>query len=181
MAKPIHALVVYFSRSGQTEKLAREIQKMLPASKIEEIREIRSRKGVLGYLQSAFEAMVGSSPVIEPLETDPSHFDVVVLACPVWMSRIASPMRTYLLKMESKLPRVAFTVTEGGSGGNRALLQMRDLCRKIPLAELVVTETDLTKKFPTDSLKLFCQNIQDRFERETHAVVEPEPKKAARP
>lgn len=181
MPKSINVLLVYYSRSGQTRKLAHEIRKSLPASKIEEIQEIKNRKGMLGYMQSAFEAMVGSSPVIEPLQSDPSQFDVVVLACPVWMGRIASPMRTYLLKMESKLSKVAFVVTEGGSGGNRALLQMRDLCRKIPLAELIVTETELTKKVPTESIKLFCQNLQERFERETHAVIQTETKKAAHP
>jgi len=170
LPKTLNSLVVYFSRTGCTQTLAREISKLLPGAQLEEIREVQSRKGVLGYLRSGLEALVATAPYIEPLQKDPSQFDIVVLACPVWMSRIASPMRTYLLKMESRLPRVAFLVTEGGSGGNRALLQMRDLCRKIPLAELIVLESDATKKIPHESLKRFCDQIQERFEQEMHPI-----------
>jgi hypothetical protein len=79
---------------------------------------------------------------------------------------MASPMRTYLLKMESKLPRVAFLVTEGGSGGHRVLLQMRDLVRKMPLAELVLTEDELKQGGHLQKVKAFCERVVTQYEKE---------------
>jgi len=166
MAKKFQALVVSFSRSGGTKKVADLIADTLGAEKREEITEMQHRTGPLGYLRSAWEAFVGIAPNINSPTHDPSQFDVVVLATPVWMARISSPMRTYLLKMEAKLPRVAFIVTEGGSGGHRVLFQLRDLVKKMPLAELVLTEDELKQGGHLHKVKAFCDRISTQYEKE---------------
>ena len=166
MAKKLEALVVSFSRSGATKKVADLVAETLGTEKIEEITEMQHRTGPLGYLRSAWEALVGIAPNINSPSNDPSQFDVVVLASPVWVARMASPMRTYLLKMESKLPRVAFLVTEGGSGGHRVLFQMRDLVRKMPLAELVLTEDELKQGGHLQKVKAFCERVVTQYEKE---------------
>lgn len=166
MPTHIKTLVVYFSRSGQTAKVADLIAHNLNADRKEEITETQGRRGPLGYLRSAWEAWVDSSPLIATSLEDPSDYQIVVVACPVWMSRMASPMRTYLLKMETRLPKVAFVVTEGGSGGHRALLQMRELTRKTPLAELVLTEDEIGKASHLSKVKLFCDKVVQQYERE---------------
>lgn len=166
MEKKFQALVVSFSRTGETKKVADLVADTLGAEKREEIKEIQRRSGPLGYIRSAWEAALGVSPIINVCVNDPSQFDVVVLATPVWMGRMSSPMRTYLLKMESRLPRVAFLVTEGGSGGHRVLLQMRDLVRKIPLAELVLTEDELKHGSHLTKVKAFCEQISSQYEKE---------------
>ena len=167
MAKKVRALVVSFSRSGRTKKVADLVATALGADKVEEITEMQHRAGPLGYLRSAWEALVGIAPNINSPSHDPSEFDVVILATPVWMARMASPMRTYLLKMESKFPRVAFVVTEGGSGGHRVLLQMRDLIRKMPLAEMVLTEDELKQAGHLQKVKAFCDRVVTQYEKET--------------
>jgi flavodoxin len=166
LAKNFRTLVVSFSRTGQTQKVAQLISDTLQADKQEQIGETSKRLSPLGYARSAWEALVGSSPLIQRPHFDPSEFDMVVLAAPVWMGRIASPMRTYLLKMELHLPRVAFVVTEGGSGGNRALLQMRDLCSKIPLVELVLTEDEIRRGSHIHKVKTFCEQLKAQYEKE---------------
>lgn len=171
MAKHFRSLVVSYSRSGQTQKVAQLIADTLQADKQEHITETDKRQTPLGYLRSAWEALVGKSPLIRRPQQDPSEFDLVVLAAPVWMSRIATPMRTYLIKMELRLPRVAFVVTEGGSGGNRALLQMRDLCSKIPLAELVVTEDEIRRMSHMHKVKSFCEQIRTQYDKEVGPVA----------
>lgn len=166
-------LVVYFSRTGRTEKVAKEIVDHFDGSKKEAIQEPLRREGPLGYVRSLWESLVGSTPIIQRPHNNPKDFDLVVLASPVWMSRVASPMRTYLTKMESAFPRVAFAVTEGGSGGNRALLQMRDLCSKIPEAELVITEDDMTKGRHIHHIRQFCEQIESKCEKQVAAPPVP--------
>lgn len=170
MSKHIKTLVVYFSRSGQTAKVAELVAHNLNAETKEEITEVQGRRGPLGYIRSAWEAMVGSSPSIMPPVVDPNDYQIVVLACPVWMSRMASPMRTYLIKMENHLPKVALVVTEGGSGGHRVLMQMRELTRKTPLAELVLTEDEIAKASHLTKVKLFCDKLIQQYEKEVSPV-----------
>jgi hypothetical protein len=80
-------------------------------------------------------------------------------------------MRTYLTKMEAHFPKVAFVVTEGGSGGNRALLQMRDICSRIPVAELLVTEDEIAKGSYILRVNTFCEQIESKLLKE----MEPPP------
>ncbi len=173
MAKHIKTLVVYFSRSGQTARVAELVAHHLNAETKEEITEVQSRRGPVGYIRSAWEAMVGSSPSITSPLVDPSDYQLVVLACPVWMSRMASPMRTYLIKMENHLPKVALVVTEGGSGGHRVLMQMRELTRKTPLAELVLSEDEIAKASHLTKIKLFCDKLVQQFEKELSPISVP--------
>lgn len=171
MAKKFQTLVVSFSRTGETKKIADLVADSLGAEAREEISENRRRTGPLGYLKSAWEALLGVSPIINPPTREPSEFDVVVLASPVWVGSLSSPMRTYLLKMESKLPRVALLVTEGGSGGHRVLLQMRDLIRKTPLAELVLNEDEIRHGSHIHKVKAFCDHLSSQYEKETAPIA----------
>lgn len=166
MKNKANVLVVYFSRTGRTEKVAKMIGERLETSKIEAIQESFRRIGPMGYVRSLWEAMVGATPIIQRPKHDPSQFDLLVLASPVWMSRVASPVRTYITKMEAHFPKVAFVVTEGGSGGNRALLQMRDLCSRIPLAEMVITEDEIAKGSSLHQVENFCEQIDSKLEKE---------------
>lgn len=171
MAKNYKSLLVYFSRTGNTKKVAETVADILSCDDVEEITEMQTRAGSWGYLRSIWEAATGGAPVIDPPLKDPSHYDVVIVASPVWMSRLASPVRTYLLKMGDKLPRVAFVVTEGGSGGNRVLVQMRDMCRKIPLSEIIVTEDDISKGTHLKKIRSFSEKLQKQFEKEVGTVA----------
>ena len=48
-------LVVYYSRTGRTKKIAKEIQERLNAD-IEEIHDVKNREGILGWLSAGRDA-----------------------------------------------------------------------------------------------------------------------------
>ena len=64
------ALVVYFSRSGTTRLLAEGIARAMHAD-VEELKEQRSRRGLLGWLRSGYEGTYALSsetlPIAAPL------------------------------------------------------------------------------------------------------------------
>jgi flavodoxin len=49
------ALIVYYSRTGRTKKIAKEIQLGIKAE-IEEIKDSKNRKGILGWLSAGRDA-----------------------------------------------------------------------------------------------------------------------------
>lgn len=132
-------LVVYFSRTGHTEQLASEIATREQAE-LEAIKEPDQRLGIGGYLRSAWQALVEACPPILPAQKDPSTYDLVAIGTPVWASRPAAPVRSYLMRHGARIPRVAFFCTEGGSGHQRVFDEMARLCGKPPVATLVVKE-----------------------------------------
>ena len=66
--------------------------------------------------------------------------DLVVVGTPVWVWNMCSPVRSYILAHRGRFSRVAFFCTCGGSGGHKVLADMQTLCRKTPVAKLILTE-----------------------------------------
>jgi flavodoxin len=132
-------LVVHFSRTGHTDLVARQIAARCHAD-IEVIEELTDREGVLGYLRSAMEAMLGLRPPIKRGRHSPSDYDLVIVGTPVWFWSVASPVRTWLHRHRRALDNVAVFCTCGGSGHTKVLNDLERLCGHPALARLSLTE-----------------------------------------
>jgi flavodoxin len=139
---PVKTLVVYYSRSGTTRKLAKGIAESLGAD-IEEIVELRDRRGGRGYVRSLVEALRRRPTPISPAKQDPAAYGLVVVGTPVWVASLSSPVRSYLLANKARLREVAFFCTLGGSGNERAFAQMQELTERPPRSLCAVTAADL--------------------------------------
>ncbi len=135
-------LVAYYSLSGHTRQIAEAIAAGLGAD-LEPICEVRSRKGWIAYLRSAWEALQNAPAPIKVVEKDASAYDLIVLGTPVWVGRMASPLRSYVSQERHKFARIAVFCTEGGANGEKAMAQVAQLCGKDPLATLIVMERDI--------------------------------------
>ena len=154
-------LVVYFSRTGHTRRVAEEIARQLGAD-TEAIEEPRSRAGLFGYIRSAREAVKQQGAAITAPRKDPRDYELVILGTPVWAGNLSSPVRAYLAAQRAKLPQVAFFCTQNGSGAAKVLRQMADLCERAPLAELTVRAAELRRRQHTAKLNGFLDGV--RFE-----------------
>lgn len=136
-------LVVYYSRTGNTQDVARAIRDEL-GCEIERISDRERRRGVLGYLRSGLQAALRRPVELRPMSTNPRDYDLVIVGTPIWNASVSAPVRAYLKANRDSIPRVAFFCTYGGSPGSaRALRQMGELCRKSPIATLALTEDEV--------------------------------------
>lgn len=135
-------LIVYYSRTGVTARVAEALARACGAE-LEPIREARARAGAGGYLRSAWEAMRGRPADIEPPRHDPADYPFVVLGTPVWAGHMSAPMRAYILRQRGRFQRVGLFCTMGGSGADKVLSAMAQLCDKVPLATLCLREHEV--------------------------------------
>jgi NAD(P)H-dependent FMN reductase len=148
-------LVVSFSRSGHTRRVARAIARALGADR-EELRDKVDRSGLAGYLRSAAEALLCASTELRPPRRDLAAYDLVVVGTPVWAASVSSPVRTFLWTARARLPAVAFFATLGGIGSERAFDQMRALAGKAPVATLALREKELARGVPAEPVAAFA-------------------------
>lgn len=134
-------LVVYYSLTGHTRRVAERLARLLDASALA-ITEPVSRKGMTGYLRSLFEAVAGRDAAIEPPPRDPAAYDLVIIGTPVWGWHLSSPVRALARQWGGRMPQVAFFATMGGSGSDRAFEELRRLVGRKPLAEVALTERE---------------------------------------
>ena len=178
---PRNVLVVYYSRSGTTRVLADLIAAALDAD-VEELHDVRERKGVRGWIRSAVEATLSRPAAILPQRRDPSHYDLVVVGTPVWNARVSSPVRAWLEGNVARLPPVALFATMGGRGGEDAVAQMVGLIGKPARATLVARSDDVWRGRMVESVADFMRAIEQaaptRPPPSTH--IPPVPRPASR-
>lgn len=153
-------LVVYYSRTGHTDRLAREIAVRCQAD-IERISDDQiDRTGLRGYLQSGWQAFSGATPAIRAATLNPGHYELVVIGTPIWNWHLAAPVRTYTTRHAGEFKRVAFFCTEGGAGESRAFAELQRICGKPPLATLAVKEDELDPSRHAQPLQRFLAQLQ---------------------
>lgn len=87
-------LVVYFSRMGYTKKTAMELADRTGAD-LYEIRSTERTEGTLGFWWCGRYGMHGWDMPIEPITADLSAYDHVTVCTPIWVFRIAAPVRSF--------------------------------------------------------------------------------------
>jgi menaquinone-dependent protoporphyrinogen IX oxidase len=132
VAEP-RTLIVYYSRSGTTRKIAQFLAASLHCE-IEEIIPLARRSGAIGYWRSAMEATQKRPAAIAAPKIDPAAHDLVIIGTPVWAWSVSSPVRAYLMANSARLPAVAFICTFGNAGAESAFAQMEAIVGKAPRA-----------------------------------------------
>ena len=124
-------LVVYFTRTGNTEKVAKELALECNAD-IEQLNDLKNRSGTFGYLIAGKDAIAKKEASISKPKFDPAEYDMVLLGTPIWAYTMASAVRTYLTMFNGKFKYIAFFCTHGGNHKD-TFKHMEDLS-KTPVA-----------------------------------------------
>lgn len=154
----MQALVVYYSRGGNTKKVAEELSKELKCD-IEEIQDTVNRSGPIGWLNSGRQASSKALTKLQPIKNDPAKYDLVIIGTPVWAGHVSTPVRTYITDNKVKLKKVAFLITEGSSGDESTIKDMEELSGKNTACTLVVKVAEIKKGEYSDKVKKFAEGL----------------------
>ena len=131
-------LVAYYSKSGNTRKIAEELAKNLKAD-IDEIKD-KKRRGFFGtWIKGTRQAMNQKSSEII-FNKNPKDYDLIVLGGPVWAWNLIPPLRSYLEKNKNSIKKLAFFLTYGGNDGKN-LEQVAEM--KKPIATMRIIDKDV--------------------------------------
>ncbi len=155
----MNTLICYYSRSGKTQKIAKQIGLKINAD-LEEIKDNKNRAGIFGFINSGNEAYFRKTIPINELEKDPSRYDTIVIGTPIWANNMATPIRSFLRKYRSKLKKVAFFCTSLGSDPKPVFLAMEKLSAQKPIAVINITARDIKKMFHSEMVDKFVQEIK---------------------
>ncbi|MEJ5292234.1 MAG: hypothetical protein WHS82_01425 [Candidatus Methanosuratincola sp.] len=140
------ALVVYYSRTGTTRKVAEEIASLVGCD-MEEIVDLKNRKGLFGFLGAGYSAFARKLTEIKAPERDPSAYDLVVVGTPIWAGNITPAVRTYLTKAlaggEPKNKYALFYTSFSSGEQAKAYADFCALIKGKPVASLSVSNKEV--------------------------------------
>jgi flavodoxin len=153
-------LVAFHSRSGYTRRVAQALARALHADLVS-LEPVRIRRGALGYLRCALEAVGRVEPEIRRPAHDAADYDLLVIGTPVWFWRLASPVRTYAAHHARRTRRVAFFCTMGSQGSEGVLAELAALTGRAPEATLALTDREIDQGY-VRRLDAFVRALQRR-------------------
>ncbi|WP_427914976.1 flavodoxin family protein [Ramlibacter sp. MMS24-I3-19] len=122
-------LVVCYSYTGT----ARRVAQLLCSHHGWSLGEVRDA-GPRGTLRCVLDSLLRRHPAIRYEGAEPRAFDIVVLVAPIWMYRLAGPMRSFVAARRDQLPRVAVLATMSAGGATNAYAEVAQLLGHAPVA-----------------------------------------------
>jgi hypothetical protein len=165
MTERCRILVVYYTRSGTTRRVAEMLASELDAD-IEPIREravAGARTGARGYLRSPIDALCHRRVEVMPALLDVSFYDAVIVGAPVWAAGASVPAQAWLERHGARIQHLALFCCLGIGGSARALEQMARAAGKVPFATCAITAHDLYRRADGVKREAFEKKIRHRM------------------
>ena len=151
-------LVVYYSRTGITKRIAEEISQSINCD-VEEIKDRENRSGIIGYIKSGYEAARNKLPEIEASTYDLTNYELLIIGTPVWAGKMAVPVKAYIEQNRNKIPNLACFCTCGGSGIEGTLNGIAETAKVTPLASFGLKSSEIKSGSYSSVIEQFVQDI----------------------
>jgi len=152
-------LIVYYSRSGKTRKIAKQMGVRLNAD-LDEIQDNKNRAGMFGFIASGNEAYLRRVSPINKLDRDPVQYDIVIIGTPIWANNMSTPIRSFFKEYQEKLKNVAFFCTSIGSNPKPVFLTMEKMSTRKPITIMNITARDIRRQFYIEMVDKFVKKIK---------------------
>ena len=100
-------LVVYYSRKGNTEKIALAKAKELEADflAIDTIENVAGYNGIKNCAKFTFSK---KDMILFPYDTDVSSYEKVIICSPIWFSGLSAPMKAFIKKEKHNISKAEY-------------------------------------------------------------------------
>lgn len=134
------AIVVYFYLNGHTKYVAEAVATKLGAETLRlEAKRAYPKSVAMQMVVGGFGAVFGAARRLKPYRFGKNKYDVVVLATPVWASRIAPPMKRFLKAHPLGDMPVGLIACSGGGSAEGAMKMLRERAKNV-VAEMSLVD-----------------------------------------
>ena len=151
-------LVVCYSYTGTTRRLA-QLLCSHHGWPLGEILDERPRAGAGGTWRCFLDSMLRRHPPVRYQGPDPEDFHTVVLMSPIWVYRLAGPMRSFITSRRNTLRRVAVISTMGSAGASNAVAEIAHVLGRPPILADAFTTREIEDGSGTARLIAFGDRL----------------------
>lgn len=156
-------LVLFYSFTGNTKRLAELLSKTLDAELCEVTCNTYSY-GAWGGLKQAWHFFTGGVAPVEMPKTKSENYDLIVIGGPVWGARPSPPVRALLKIAQEKAPKLAIMLSCDGTSqrypGEKAMDEIVDAATKKPVATRLFKNADMAAKDLDKRVGEFAEQIK---------------------
>jgi flavodoxin len=154
----VKSLVVYYTRTGKTKFVAETIAAEL-GSDIEEIVDLKSREGKMGWVSATRDASSEKETQIALAKKFPNDYDLIIIGTPVWAFNLTPAIRAYLKKNDLTGKKVALFFTFGIRLGQTVEKTKSLMPNSTFASELTVTTSTQNKEEIKQKVAAWCTTL----------------------
>lgn len=135
-------LVIAYSYTGTSRRVAALLAAHFDWP-LGEVLETRPRAGATGMVRCVLDSLLRRRPATTYRGPAPEDFDAVIVVAPVWVKRLAAPMRSFLAERAASLPAsLAMVTVMAARGGENAVAEAATLLGRTPRLWTAVTQRE---------------------------------------
>ena len=104
------ALVIYYSRTGNTRTVAETIRDTYGCT-VQEIEDMKDRSGFLGFIGGMIDVRRNPTTTINPATLNLEGYDLLFIGSPIWGMKYAPAITTFLHSTDFTSKKVVLFVT----------------------------------------------------------------------
>ena len=111
-------LVIFYSLDGNTKFISENIAEEIGADILElkPVKEIR-RNNFMKLFSGGKQAMMKATPELQPIDKDPTEYDLIFIGTPVWAWTFAPALRTFFKDHKIENKKIGLFCCHGGGPG----------------------------------------------------------------
>lgn len=154
-------LLIVYSYTGTGRRLAALVaaQQGWPAGVV---LELRPRAGAWGTMRCVLDSLLRRRPPVRYLGPPIKEFDSVILVAPIWVGRLAGPMRSFVANYAESLPDLAVISVSGSSRPSSAASEVARLAQRTPLFRAAFTAREVEDGSCAQRLQAFGNALRSR-------------------
>ncbi len=135
----MNVLIVHYSFTGTCRRIGEALQARFGWAAGEITDAVPGR----GNWRCVLDSLLRRRPSIRYAGPAIRSFDTVVLVAPIWVYRLAGPMRAFVTEHRGELPSVVLVTAMGGRGAPNALAEVTDILGRPPALFLPLTTREV--------------------------------------
>jgi len=153
------ALVLYYSRTGNTKFVAEEIAKATKAD-IEEIIDKKKRTGIVGWVIAGYDANRMKQANIKKLKSNIKKYDTIFIGQPVWAWTINPAIRALFDKNDLSGKKIVLFCTMDGQNDGHCLEHTEAILGddKV-IGKRAFRKPIKSKELTIENVKVFVENL----------------------
>jgi len=161
-------IIIYYSNTHNNEILAHNLQKKLSCD-ILKIEEVGKRTGLTILMDLLFD----KTPKIKDHSISLELYSYIIFVAPIWASKIASPLKAFLLKEKQHVKRYSFISLCGGVKGQlekikkqllKILQREPEVVKELCINDLLVSERKNSVKY-TSAYRVLPADLENFKEK----------------
>ena len=130
---------------------------------IQEVLDLKKRKGMFGLMWASLDAMYEKETDIGTIEKQAADYDLIIIGSPIWARRLTPAVITYLKRTDLSGKKVAVFFAQSGKR-RQGTDQIRALMPKANyLGELAIDEALRNQEESEKQILLWCNQLKEQL------------------